>query len=357
MTACDITSCRLANQQIAHPKDRAPGEIVALLGAVQAQDYLGALWAIGLRTANATEADIERAIANRTIIRTWPLRGTLHFVAAADLRWMLKLLTPRIIAASKRRQQRLGLDEKTIGHSRELFVAALQGGNQLTRDAMYTVLETACISTAGQRGLHILWRLANEGTICFGTREGKQPTFALVDEWAPNAKSLEREEALAELARRYFAGRGPATLQDFVWWSGLKISDAKAGLDLAAPTLVKETPGNLVYWMSQKKSPLPNPSRSAYLLPGFDEYMLGYKDRSAALDPRHAQKILPENNGRFMSTMVLNGKVTGTWKRTLGKKAVVITMEPFISLNQAAKQAFGAAARRYGRFVGMPVEL
>ncbi len=225
MTPRDIVYRRLANQQIARPKYRTPHEMVAWLGAMQAQDYLGALWAIGLRLANAAEADIEQAIANRTIVRTWPLRGTLHFVAALDIRWMLELLAPRVIASGRRRQQQLELDDKIIGRIRTVFVRALQGGKQLTRDEMYALLESARISSAGQRGYHILWRLAHEGIICCGARKGKQPTFTLLAEWVPNAKSLKRDEALAELTRRYFTGHGPATLQDFVWWSGLRVSD------------------------------------------------------------------------------------------------------------------------------------
>jgi Winged helix DNA-binding domain len=355
MTPRDIVYRRLANQQIARPKYRTPHEMVAWLGAMQAQDYLGALWAIGLRQANAAEADIEQAIANRTIVRTWPLRGTLHFVAALDIRWMLELLAPRVIASGRRRQQQLELDDKIIGRIRTLFIRALQGGKQLTRDEMYALLESARISSAGQRGYHILWRLAHEGIICCGARKGKQPTFTLLDEWVPNAKSLQRDEALAELTRRYFTGHGPATLQDFVWWSGLRVSDAMAGLDMVTSTLIKETDSKNAYWMSPMTLASLDVPAKAYLLPGFDEYMLGYKDRTAALDRRHAQKIAPENKGRFMSTMIFNGRVVGTWKRVLNQKAVVLTMKPFTALKKAERHAFAAAAERYGEFIGRPV--
>jgi hypothetical protein len=343
MTPRDILYRRLANQQIARPKYRTPREMVAWLGAMQAQDYLGALWAIGLRLPNVAEADVEQAIATRTIVRTWPLRGTLHFLA------------PRVIASGRRRQQQLELDDRTIARIRTLFVRALQGGKQLTRDEMYALLESARISSAGQRGYHILWRLAHEGTICCGARKGKQPTFTLIDEWVPNAKSLKRDEALAELTRRYFTGHGPATLRDFVWWSGLKVSDAMAGLDMVTSTLIKETDSKNTYWMSPMTLASLDVPAKAYLLPGFDEYMLGYKDRTAALDRRHAEKIAPENNGRFMSTMIFNGRVVGTWKRVLNQRAVVLTMEPFTALKKAERQAFAAAAERYGEFIGRPV--
>jgi Winged helix DNA-binding domain len=355
MTLRDIAHYRLVNQQIAYPKYKTPGELVALLGAMQAQDYLGSLWAIGLRLPGATAANIEQAIAGRTIVRTWPLRGTLHFVAAADVRWMLELLAPRILTGSANRQRQLELDDATIERSKKLFINALQGGMQLTRDAMYGLLEAARISTAGQRGLHILWSLAQHGIICFGAHQGKQPTFALLDEWAPNAKKLERDEALATLARRYFIGHGPATLQDFAWWSGLKVTDAKAGLDLAAPHLVRETIGDRIYWMAD--APQVSPNSSAYLLPGFDEYILGYTDRSAALDPRHALKVVTGNNGRFMPTIIMKGRVAGIWNRTLGKKAVFLSPTPFASLTKVEKRAFAAAAQRYGQFLGMSVEM
>ena len=354
MTARDIAHCRLINQQIAGAKCERPLEIVSLLGAVQAQDYLGALWAIGLRSVSSTEADIEKAIENRTIIRTWPIRGTLHFVAPADVGWMLELLTPPVIAASRRRQQQLELDDKTLARCRALFAKALQG-RQLTRNGMYSLLEDARISTGSQRGYHILWRLAQEGIICFAAREGKQPTFALLDEWVKPAKKLKREEALAELTKRYFIGHGPATLQDFAWWSGLKISEAKAGLEMVASSLRKET--NAIYWTSPESTASPADIPMACLLPGFDEFMLGYTDRSAVLDPRHAQKLIPDNNGRFLSTMIMNGRVVGTWRRVLSKKAVVLTMEPFVSLKKLEKEAFVTAAKRYGKFIGLPVTI
>jgi Winged helix DNA-binding domain len=355
MTAHDVAHCRLINQQIAGAKCQRPSDIVSLLGAVQAQDYLGALWAIGLRSARSTEADIEKAIEARTIVRTWPMRGTLHFVAPADVGWILELLTPPVIAASRRRQQQLGLDDKTLARSRDLFVKALQGGRRLTRDAIYSLLEGARISTGSQRGYHILWRLAQEGIICFATREGKQPTFALLDEWVKPAKKLKREEALAELTKRYFIGHGPATLQDFAWWSGLKVSEAKAGLEMVASSLRKETSGAAIYWTSPESTALPANILIACLLPGYDEYLLGYTDRSAILDPQHAQKLIPDNNGRFLSTMIMNGRVVGTWRRVLSKKTVVLTMEPFVSFKKLAKQAFAAAAERYGEFIGKPV--
>jgi hypothetical protein len=356
MTLSDIAGWRLINQQIAGTTCNRPFETVSSLCALQAQDYLGVLWSIGLRSRACTEADIEQAIADRTIVRTWPMRGTLHFVSAADMHWMLELLTPPVIAASRRRQEQLELDDKTLARCRILISNALQGGRKLDRPAIYSLLEDQRVSTGGQRGYHILWRLAQEGLICFAAREGRQPTFALLEEWIGSAKRLDREAALATLAKRYFAGHGPATVQDFAWWSGLNLSDARVGLEMIASTLRQETDGTNVYWLNSEQTIAVAETGAAYLLPGFDEYLLGYNNRQAAIDPKYAQKLIPDNNGRFLPTMVLKGRVIGTWRHTLTKKAVRITLEPFALLTKAGRQAFTLAAERYGKFLGLPVE-
>src|SRR6266545_1779338 len=242
----DIARQRLVNQQIACSTLATPGDVVQWLGAVQAQDYLGALWALGLRLPNATEQAIEQAIAERTIVRTWPMRGTIHFVAPADVRWMLEVLTPRVVQRSKRRLTELGLDEKIIAAS-------------------------------GQRGLHILGQLAQRQLICFGARAGKQPTFTLLDEWAPGAKSLPRDEALATLAQRYFTGHGPATMPDFMWWSGLTTSEAKAGLAAVAGQLGRAVIGEQEYYFAQSLPDAALDPRDAFLLPPFDEFLVAYR--------------------------------------------------------------------------------
>jgi len=354
MTSHDIARSRLSNQRIASSPCRTPAEVVAALGAMQAQDYLGGLWSVGVRLPGTTEAAVEEAIAGRRIIRTWPMRGTLHFVAAQDVRWMLELLTPRIIAGSARRWRLLELEEAVFARSRKLFIHALEGDGQLTRDAMMELLERDGISTAGLRGYHILWRLAQEGLLCFAAREGKQHAFALLEKWAPQARSLDRDQALAELARRYFTGHGPATLHDFAWWSGLKVADAKAGLDSVRSELCSETVADSDYWTGRNAPALPN-SRTAYLLPGFDEFLLGYTDRSATLDAQHRTKVLLIANGRFLGTIVIDGRVAGTWKRDLKKKEVVVTTTAFRALKAGERRLVEAAADNYGRFLQMPV--
>jgi Winged helix DNA-binding domain len=327
---------------------------VASLAAVQAQDYAGALWAIGLRLPDATEADVKQAIADRTIIRTWMMRGTLHFVAAADVRWMRELLAPQLVSSSAHRCEQLELTAKIFGRSEGACLKALEGGRTLTRGEIYKVLERSRISTAGQRGAHILWRLAHDGVICFGAHAGKQQTFVLLDEWTPKAKKVERDHALAELARRYFSSHGPATLQDFGWWSGLKAADARAALEMASAKLARETMDDKVYWMPQDKDKTDAPD-AVHLLPGFDEYLIGYKDRSASLDPSYATKIVPGNNGMFLPTVVGSGRVVGTWKRAFKQNAVVITASFFSSPKKGEARAVAEAAERYGVFLGMAV--
>jgi len=354
MTNREIARLRLRNQRIAGTTFQKPADTVAWLGAVQAQDYPGALWAIGLRTAGATEEAIEKAVADRTIVRTWPMRRTLHFVAAADIRWMLELLASLSVARALPRLRQLELDERVLARCKKLFVRALQGGKQLTRNAMYQVLEAAHISTSDYRGLHILSQLAQEGLICFGAREGKQQTFALLDEWVPGAKPMARDEALEEVARRYFTSHGPATLQDFVWWSGLPVADARAAVEMAAPRLIRETIDGKAFWLSSSLPSAKDGSPYAYLLPAFDEYTVAYKDRSAVLDPLYAKR-LNAGGGMLNPTMVVDGQVAGTWKRALKKETVVITPGLFGKLSRAETRAFAEAASRYGRFLDAPV--
>jgi hypothetical protein len=345
-------SHRLSNHLIGGAAFDRPGDVVGWMGLVQAQDYLGALWAVGLRMRNATEAGVEQALADREIVRTWPARGTLHFVAAADVRWILSLLAPRAAARAAGRHQQLGLDDEAFDRSRRAVRAALQGGRRLPRRALYQVLESAQISPAGQRGIHILGRLAQEGVICFGPREGKQQTFTLLDEWIPAAARKPRDEALAELVRRYFTSHGPATLPDFVWWSGLTTSDARAGLELARSHLVREVIGEQTYWLPASPFTGAQALQTAHLLPAFDEYLVGYKDRSAILDPVYARQT-NAGGGMLSPTILVDGQVAGTWRRSLKKGSVTVTPGWFVEPDSAEEQAFAEAARRYGAFLGL----
>ena len=362
-----IALVRLRNQCIAAPAaaledagERScadPRAVVERLGALQGQDYAGVLWSIGLRTRGATAADVERAFTDREIVRTWPMRGTLHVIPAADARWMLELLTPRVIERTARRREILALDREEIARAAKLFEGALRGGNRLTRGEMMALLDDSGIVTAGQRGYHLLFHLSMQRLINFGPRDGTQQTFVLFDEWLPRSHSLPRSEALAILVRRYFTSHGPASVKDFVGWSGLSVADATAGLADNADTLVARKLGGTVYWMSSDPSAVttgsaaPTAVPDVHLLPGFDEYLLGYKDRSAQLASAHSELIFPGGNGVFRPTVIVDGQVVGTWKRVAKKGAVTVEATPFGKFTAAQKHAIDAAAKRYLAFI------
>ncbi|MEN3338860.1 MAG: hypothetical protein V7647_2536 [Acidobacteriota bacterium] len=346
----DIARQRLRNQHIAAPAFDDPADVVSWLGAVQAQDYLGGLWAVGLRTRAATERQVEQALARRAILRTWPMRGTLHFIAAGDVRWMLDLLASRVIAAAAGRMRQLELDAPVFARSRKIVVKALSGGRQVTRPGLYRLLEEAGVSTVDGRGLHILMRFALEGLICFGARDGKQQTFALLAEWAPAARRLSRDEALAELARRYFTSHGPATWRDFAWWSGLGALDARAAIALGRPHLTSDVLDGQEYWSAPSaRRPAAAAYNAGYLLPPFDEYTVAYKDRSAVVHPRDAGHA--QSGGMINAVIVADARVVGTWQRTVRTGRVTIAPAFFRRCSLEQNRLVLGAAERYARFL------
>ena len=347
--AFDLVRRRLRQQRLVGGAFTTAEEAVGALVAVQAQDYLGALWAVGLRMRDADEAEIERALAERRIVRTWPLRGTLHFVAATDVRWLLELATPRVLQKNARRlRDEFGVDDKVCARARAVVERVLGGGRALTRDALYAALDAARIDTAGQRGLHILWCLAQRGVLCFGARAGRQQTFVLLDEWLPPMRRLARDEALAELARRYFASRGPATLRDFAWWSGLAPADAASALASVREGLERTAIDGRDYWHVPAAAPRRSAATRVHLLPAYDEYTVAYQDRSAALDPAHAARA---GNGIFKPALLVDGRIGGIWKRALAKDAVTVSPELFVRATPALHAAIAAEAQRYAAFL------
>ena len=351
-----IAQRRLHTQRLIGPRFLTPADAVAFFGAVQAQDYLASLWALGLRVEGATEAIIEQAIIGRAIIRTWPMRGTIHFVTAEDARWLLELSAMRVEGGGSARYRELGLDGATFAQSRKVVADVLKDGRPHTRQLLLEALDTAGISPAGQRGIHILGRLAREGLICIGPRIGKQQAFVLLDAWLPVGEKLKRDEALAELALRYFTSHGPATIQDYIWWSGLAPTDARVGLEAIKSQLSQETIGEGVYWFDASQSVGEMPSPTAYLLPVYDEYMVAYKDRSAALAPEYAARE-DSGNGIFRAPILIDGQMVGTWTRKLKKELVIITPNLFRSLSKDEKDALAEAGERYGAYLGLSAEL
>lgn len=351
-----IGALRLSQQGIAQAHCQHPEQVVAQLGGMQGQDFPGVKWSIGLRLPDAVQSDVDRAFDAGQIIRTWPMRGTLHVVVAADVRWMLSLTSAKNISGSQRRRDALELDDKTLARCHQVFVKTLQGGKQKTRDEMCTALEADGISVEGQRAYHILWNAALHGLICLASTDAKEQNFALLEEWVKPVKAKTRDEALAELAWRYFSSRGPATIKDFIWWSGLSATEARAGFEDIKTQLVAETVDKTTYWMSPNRV-LPKSRVSAFALPGFDEYILGYQDRSAVLEPQHAEKICPGGNGMFASSIVIDGQVVGTWKRSFKKSGIEMVASPFGTMSKRDKLSFDEAAACYGNFMGLPVQV
>jgi hypothetical protein len=360
MLTSTIGAMRLRNQHISLRTARTPAEVVAHMGAMQAQDYAGALWSVGLRMADdggATAADVERSIDDRSIIRTWPMRRTLHFVAAQDVHWMLALLAPRALAQAEGRRRELEVDDAALAQSRDALTAALQGGRQRSREELFSVLEAAGVRTEGQRGYHILVNLAQSGLLCYASRDGKQATFALLDECVPPRSLPDMEGALATLATRYFVSHGPATVHDFAWWAGLTVGDARKGAAAAGDALERMTVEGRDYLLGSgalDARPDDAASERLFLLPGFDEFLLGYADRGAVLEPAHAQRLHPGANGVFKPHMVLDGRVAGLWMRKVKARVVEVTAQPFDGLDERARRAFEGQAQRYGAFLGLP---
>ncbi len=351
MAPTAIALRRLYQQRLSQNPFATPDEVVAWLGAVQAQDYAGAKWALGLRMQHATDDMIEQAFADGTILRTHLLRPTWHFVTPADIRWILELTAPRVNAVNAYMYRQLELDDALFVRSNAVIARALEGGQQLTRAELGLALAEAGIVAEGMRLGYIVHRAELDAVVCSGPRRGKQFTYALLDERAPQARRLQRDEALAELTRRYYTGHGPATVRDFVWWSGLTVADAKAGLEMVASHLAHELIEGQTYWFSASMPPAAEPTEAAFLLPTYDEFLVGFasfgESRQGGRDA--GKKVV------FDSTLVIGGQVVGSWRRTFKKGAVVVEVAPFAPLSAAEGESVTAAARRYGAFLGMPV--
>lgn len=363
MDAQGILEQRLANQGISS-SGSYPEDILKRLGAMQAQDYPAALWAIGLRCKPLTRSDVEAAVVERKIARTWLMRGTLHFAPASDMAWMLKLFSPRLIRTAEARDRHLGLSDGTVKKTRSLFRRALGGGKSLTRSEMYQVMEKGGVPSSGNLGYHMLYRAAWDGLICFGPHSGKEPTFVLAEGWLPRQPPLSREEALGEIVARYFTGHGPATIRDFAWWSGLTVSDAKLGMERAAQMLKEEVVDGAVYYMPKRGTWKSVSGRSVHLLPAFDEYLLGYADRTAVMGSggtkeraRRATATVVHSNGVFLPILVVEGTVAGVWKRSSTRAGLAITLSPFRKLSAEQTAEVTGQVERYGRFFGTPAVL
>lgn len=354
----DIARWRLAHQQLLTPILTQPGEVVRRLGAVQAQDYAGAKWAVGMRARGAVDAVVEQALSDGSIVRTHVLRPTWHFVTPADIRWMLALTAPRVKAAMAHYDRQLGLDAAVFRRSHAALTRALRDGRQLTRAELAHVLRRGRVDVTGSQRLgHVLMRAELEGLVCSGARRGKQATYALLEERVPPAAPLDRDAALLELTGRYFATRGPATAQDFAWWSGLTLADARRGVEIAGRRLEREVIGDETYWLARSARSPRKRSRTAHLLPNYDEYFIGFKNRSAIGKRLNSTDIVMGRDALTPHVIVVDGQLVGGWKRTLTKTAVVVELRVRADLRASEKQAVVVAAQAFGDFLELPVEL
>jgi hypothetical protein len=325
--------------------------IVDWFGAMQAQDVNSGLWSFGARLPGVPLTAINEALERRDVLRTWPMRGTVHFVPAVDAHWMLDLMGVRALGGAAKRRDTLGLDEKTADRAVEILGEALAGGGRLTRAECLAALVEGGVEVTGQRGYHLLWYASQRGVTAIAPHVGKEQTFVLLDEWVPEPRRPAREEALGMIALRYFRSHGPAPRKDFVGWTGLTMGDCRAGIAAAGDALTTvDVDGTEMIAASDRLDAAPPTGWLA--LPGFDEYLLGYKDRSLMVDAEHLGAIVPGGNGVFRSTIVHDGRVMATWTRTLTAKGVTVTVAP---LAPVTGKDLAGALEPYAAYLELPL--
>ena len=349
-----LLALRLQNQQLLNPQFKNVGDVVSWMGAVQAQDYYGALWAIGLRMKNTVEAEIEKALDEKKMVRSWPMRGTLHFTSPQDLRWMLKYLAVRVKPRMASVHRKAGLDEKIFTKSKKLWEKALLSEIEFTREELYAVLERSRIHTGDTRGLHILVEAAHSGLICFGSRRGKQQTLRLLDEWiSATEPMISKEEAMARLATLYIQSHGPVLVEDLAWWSGLNKTEAQRAIESISAKLSSVKFDGKVFWFFEPESSIKISKNRTWLLPTYDEFGMAYKDRSLIISDDNMRKA----GGFFIAPIINDGKVTGLWRRTLDKNEVAIEKKSFRKFSAAEDKSLKVALKAYGKFIGREPKL
>ena len=353
--AARLVRQRLFNQQLVESSCQSPLDVVRRLGAVQAQDYAAAKWALAIRARGLREADIDAAIDAGAIVRTHVLRPTWHFVAPDDLRWMLALTAPRIRAAMATYFRKFDLDSAVLAKSRRAIARALAGRRYLTRRELADVLRSKRIVTDGLRRVFMMIDAEIEGIICSGPRRGNTLTYALADDRLPSGRAFSRDQALGELACRYFTSHGPAMLIDFAWWSGLSARDARSAIEAVVPPLEKETIDQRTYWFADGRPSQPRRAATVHLLPAFDEYLVAYQNRDVIVDGIMSR--LPLSRADLLSNRVIvDGFAAGAWKRTIGSAGVTLEITLAESVGRQVKQALRVEAERYGAFLEKPAE-
>jgi DNA glycosylase AlkZ-like len=354
-SAADIISRRLRNQKLLRSDLRGSVDLVTWMGAVQAQDYPGAKWALALRSPALTNAAIDRDFDEGRLLRTHVMRPTWHFVTPADIRWMVALTKDRVLAVCASYYRRMGLDAATWAKSRRTFERILQGGRQLTRPEIAAAFSKANVPCESIALGFLLMRAELEGVLCSGPRRGRQFTYALLEERVPAVPPQSRDESLATLARRYFTSHGPATVRDFSWWSGLTMRESRAAVDGIADSLAQETVGGLTYWFAPSRAVHLPRSPDVYLFPNFDESGIAYRDRAVVpMLPRPARIGAGSERPHLLW---IDGAIVGRWARKPEAKHVVLEIQPYRRLTGRERRALAAAAARFGRFMEREVEM
>lgn len=349
----------LLNHRLIAPTFADPSAVVQWLGAAQAQDYAGAKWSLGQRLdpqqATVTDAAVEQAFDAGAILRTHVLRPTWHFVAPADIRWLLALTAPRVHALNAPYYRRAGLDDDLYARACRVLTTALQGNCRLTRDEVRAELAAAGLATDVELRLaYLLMRAELDGLICSGPRRGKQFTYALLEERVPPGSPLPREQALAELARRYFTSHGPATVHDLARWASLTLAEARQGLADAAAHLESAEIDGQTCWFAPGAEAPPVGAPVAHLVSIYDEYVIGYKEWSAIVDEADAA-VLRDLGNDLTNVLLIDGRIVGTWKRTVSRRSLQVTLRPLRPLDPAQSAAAAAAAQRLGAFLALPL--
>lgn len=350
MELSEISNMRLASQGIEPAAHKKVKDIVSWMGAIQAQDFAMAKWAIGTRLKGSTNDEIEAAFNNGEIVRTHLMRPTWHIVSSDDIHWLLELTATRIRSSLQTRHRELGLSKDLLSKSNDIIENVISEKGHSTREELSRKFNEANISTDENRLSHILFNAELDRVVCSGPLKGNKQTYALLCERVPKTKMLSRDEALAELAKRYFNSHGPATLKDFVWWSGLSVTEARKALDFVKTEFVSEIVNSEILWFANSPTKSRRNKSSVHLLPAYDEFLISYTDRSASISKVVNPKAI-SNNGVFHPVIVENGQVIGIWKRSIKKDTVLIEAEIFNSLNQGEMQEIEDAAIKFEHFL------
>ena len=344
-TTDDVALLRLAAQRLVGSPCASAADAVRWMGALQAQDERSARTAVALRTREGTTAAVAAAMDAGEVVRSWPMRGTLHLVPAEDLGWILALTSERLLAGAASRRAALGLGPEHLERAHHLAVDALSGGRRLRREQLLARWDEAGLLGVKQRGYHLLWHLAQSGVVVFGPTRDGEAELVLLREWVARPRALEREESLGEWALRYFRSHGPATAKDFAWWTGLRAADVRAGVALASPSLEQVEVDGTAHLMDpgtpERLAAARGEAEGVHLLPAFDEHLLGYGDRSAVLPREHADRVVPGGNGMFRATVVDGGQVVGTWQRSRSRARTAPPVEAtaFTAFSPAVEEA------------------